>query len=322
MTLPHGATTWSVLGGTGFVGSEIVRELRHRGQTVSVIAAPRLLLRGARSAENGRRHVTTEHRTVNELSGMLRGTDVLVNAAGVAAPDSGDTDELFGANALLPGVVASAAVTAGVPRLIHLSSAAVLGPDAPLHDRRDTRPFSPYSRSKALAEEILIDQGTSPGSLDLCVVRASSVHGPGRSTTLKLQRIARSSLSSVASPGEEPSPVSSIYGLAEFVVDLGSSSGPLPDIVVQPWEGSTTSSVLRLAGDGREPKVLPRSLCTAVVSMARIVSRLTFGRLDGPVRRLELMWFGQIPEDHSAVRPSDHLERALRPTVSAPGGRT
>ena len=313
--------TWAVFGGSGFVGSAICRELKSRGEVAAILEAPRVSLRGARTADNIGGHLVGDRALVAELSARLLGRDVVVNAAGLASPDSRDTDPLFGANALLPVIIAEAAREAGVSRLLHLSSVAALGRDAPLHDRPETHPFSPYSASKALGEEVLLNT-RSFTPLAVCVVRATSVHGPGRPTTAKLQRLARSPLASVASPGDQPSPVSSIYGLAAFVVDLGQSAGSLPPIALQPWEGATTTSVLTIASGGRRPRVIPRRLCRAAVTIARAVSSLAGGRFDGPVRRLELMWFGQEHHDAKGHAVSgDGLRRALTPSSAEGRGR-
>lgn len=311
--------TWGVIGGSGFVGSAICRELKSRGEVAAILEAPRIRLRGPRTADNIRRHSGADLALVSELSATLRGTDIVVNAAGLASPDSRDTDQLFGANALLPAIIAEAARVAGVDRLLHVSSVAALGRDTALHDRPETSPFSPYSESKALGEEALLG-ARSFAPLKVCVVRATSVHGPGRATTAKLQRLARSPLASVASPGDQPSPVSSVYGLADFVVDLGQAADSPPPIALQPWEGATTTSVLTIASGGRQPRVLPNRLCRAAMAIGKLVSSLLGGRLDGLVRRVELMWFGQeqsMAKGHT-VR-GDGLRRALTPS-SADGG--
>src|SRR5690606_9224761 len=114
-----------------------------------------------------------------------------------------------------------------------------------------------------------------------------------RRTTAGLQRVASLPISSVARPGTDPTPVVSVAALAEFVQSVGSyTNQPVPVIVLQPWEGMTTSSVLQIAG-GRKPLQINRNVCRALVGFGYAISRLLGGRLSGSVRRVEVMWFGQ-----------------------------
>ncbi|MDO5677057.1 MAG: NAD-dependent epimerase/dehydratase family protein [Propionibacteriaceae bacterium] len=306
---------WAVVGATGFIGSAVTRHLRDSGAEVVEVTAPRLSLDP--SVRDG--HVVNQlanNLDLVDLVSKLSGADVIVNAAGLASPDGSGDDALFGANALLPLAVARAADLAGVRRTIHLSSAAVQGHRPRLDSSQDVAPFSPYSCSKALGEAALLSavadgQFTSTGPV---IIRATSVQGAGRATTASLRRVARSAASSVASPGDAPTVVSSVDGLVRFVQAVGSSTSPLPRILLQPWEGLSVKDVLELAG-GRPPKVLPRAFCLAMLGVGRAVGKAV-PRVAGIVRRVELMWLGQdqerspLPEFQAAHRSA--VEAVLR----------
>src|SRR5690606_13286033 len=127
----------------------------------------------------------------------------------------------------------------------------------------------------------------------------------GRRTTARLARFASSPLSSVAGDGGAPTPVTSVHALAEFVSRVGRHGEALPPVVLQPWEGATTGSILRDAGR-REPRHLPVLLCRLVVDAGFAVSALAGHRWHGVFRRLEVTWFGQRQvrgwaEEHDAV---------------------
>ena len=287
-------TTWVVIGASGFVGSRIVADARSRGITVVELAAPRLEVVST-TAASARQAAAGAVDVVDELASAFRGAEVVVNAAGLATPDADMSAGLVGANAALPLVALAATRQSGARRFIHLSSAAVQGPVPVLDESPRTMPFSPYSLSKAWGEQLLVEadsKGAPDDVTEVVVVRATSVQGPGRPTTDRLRRLAASPLASVASPGHAPTPVTSVGALAEFVTAVGAFDGPVPAVVLQPWEGLTVTSVLEAAGR-RSPRRLPRIVCRFVIGSARVVSRLLGGRLAGPIRRVELMWFGQ-----------------------------
>lgn len=344
--------TWIVIGASGFVGSSIVARLATAGVTLDAVEAPRLLTRTSDPDD-----LINEARSldgiIDSLADSFAGYDVVINASGLAAPDQEDLAPLLGANALLPVVIAIAAQRTGVHRVIHLSSAAVLGSARVLSPTEETDPFSAYSFSKALGEEALLKirsfveetaaQGRAPGSeksefpaapsyapatvatdhaVEICIIRATSVQGRGRRTTQAFAKIASSPLASVAGSSSRPTPVSSNYALAEFVHMVAGYQGQLPPIVIQPWEGATTESVLIDAGR-RRPLHLPESLCQIAISAGYRLSELLGDRLSGPVRRVEVMWFGQEIDDswarsHGLV-PQSRVQEVLRTAHSSLG---
>lgn len=305
---------WVVVGATGFVGSSVHAALTARGARVRAVAAPRLQAADtdARALAAGAAGMVEDREA---LTAAFEGADVVINAAGLATPGAGDSPELRGANALLPVVIADAADAAGVRRFVHLSSAAVQGHRPFLDESSHVEPFSAYSRSKALGEQALAAR--QAGSCSVVTVRATSVQGPGRPTTAKLARLAASPLASVAAPGTAPSPVSSVDALVDFVLTVAGHYGPVPAVVLQPWEQASVSSVLESAG-GRRPARLPAWLCRAVLRTGYTVSSLAGERFHGPLRRVEMMWFGQRQEPGWAEAtgnvPEPRVQHVLKST--------
>lgn len=284
-------TRWVVYGASGFVGTGIVSYLRERGLDVREIAAPRLAFGTEVCDGSAIQEAAEDDPIVGQLVDQMIDADVVVNAAGMASPDGDVTRELWGANAYLPAVLAHASRRAGATRFIHLSSAAVQGRTRHLDETPRYAPFSPYSRSKAVGEIALLSLAASDPRTGVVIVRATSVQGQGRATTQKLRRLASSPFASVAAPGTQPSVVSSLHGLAAAVETIGTEQGPVPGIVLQPWEGMSVTDVLLLAG-GRKPLRLPRWICALILAGGYVGGRAV-PQISGIARRLEMMWFGQ-----------------------------
>lgn len=132
-----------VVGGSGFVGSAIVRRLSAQGAKVLVPTRRRerskhlILLPGVEVVEADVNDDAT-------LRTLVSGMDAVVNLVGILHGDSGSPygKAFKSAHVDLPRRIGEACAAAGVPRLIHMSALGV-SPDAP----------SMYLRSKAAGEE-------------------------------------------------------------------------------------------------------------------------------------------------------------------------
>jgi nucleoside-diphosphate-sugar epimerase len=281
-------TRWVVVGAGGFVGSAVCADLRAAGEDVLELRAPRLVADPALPVAD-LAAAASGHPAVGSLAEALAGATVVVNAAGAATPDASESPELTGANALLPAVLAAACARAGVDRFVHLSSAAVQGRRAVLDESPEVEPFSPYSTAKAAGERALALVMPRPGSV--VTLRATSVHGPGRPITATLARFASSAAASVAGTGTRPTAVVHVADLAALVRFVGVAEDP-PALVLQPWTGLTTAAVLRSLSGGREPRHVPVPVARGLLALGRAAAAV-LPRLSGPVRRVEVLWFGQ-----------------------------
>jgi nucleoside-diphosphate-sugar epimerase len=278
----------ALLGAHGFLGSAISLCLREAEVEHVDVASPRVVT-PARDWDTLLASAARHDRHVRRLCTQLTGCRSVINAAGIASATERASDELYGANSLLPLIVARACDLAGIQRLVHISSAAVQGRRTMLDQARHATPLSPYAASKALGERAVLSVGRS---VQVVVYRPTSVHGFDRSMTRTLSRLARSPLSSVAGAGTDPTPQVLVENVADAICFVAMQASQPPPVVLHPWEGWTTSSILELFGRGRQPHRLPRVLARGLIGAGRIAGRMT-PRVSANVRRVELLWMGQ-----------------------------
>jgi len=276
-----------LFGASGFVGSAVRAALDNDHDVIGV-QAPRLSTDARDTAT-----LVAEARSFDRMQALVdavSGADVIVNAAGDPDASSHDENGLYGANALLPALVLECAQRAGVPRLVHVSSAVVQNDKPLLDDTEDLRGFSPYSFSKVVGEEVLRTAGTT--ELSVVRYRPPSVHAPGRRVTRMITRIARSPLATVAFPGDQPTPQALLPNVASAIAFIATTDQQPPAIVHHPTEGVTVTSLMTDLGGGRVPRRIPRWVAKAVVGLARRVGRLHRATAAN-ARRVELLWLGQ-----------------------------
>lgn len=173
-----------VTGGTGVIGRALVARLVERGDDVVALArsaGAESTLREAGCCEVARGEVFD----VEAMTEGMDGCAVAYNLAGVNSLCVSDPGPMRRAN--IDGAVAavSAANRAGVPRLVHTSSAATIG-EAPGTIGNESTPhrgwyLSTYERTKTEGELAAMDAARDAGQ-DVVYINPSSVQGPGRAS--------------------------------------------------------------------------------------------------------------------------------------------
>jgi dihydroflavonol-4-reductase len=170
-----------VTGGSGVIGTALVRRLVARGDEVVALARSdeaAATLRGL-GAQPARGDLLDESALVAGMAGCA----LAFNVAGVNLLCPPDRGPLFAANVEGARLAVRAAARAGVRRLVHTSSAATLG-EAPGTVGSETSPhrgwyLSAYEQSKTEGERAALREARDRG-VDLVCVNPSSVQGPGR----------------------------------------------------------------------------------------------------------------------------------------------
>jgi len=171
-----------VTGGTGFVGSYVVRALRDDGHTVRVLhrTSSKLSALAGLEYESCSGDVTD----IDTLRAAFAGCDWVFHVAAVADYWNADNARMFEVNVGGTRKVLQAAREAGVKRVVFTSSAATIGlpHDDTLAD--ESSPFNlppaafPYGTSKVLAEEVVSEAVAQYGQ-DVVIVNPAIVIGPG-----------------------------------------------------------------------------------------------------------------------------------------------
>lgn len=162
-----------VLGGNGFLGSEIRRLACEAG--VDLRCAYRHTVPVRMSGEN----VVADIRNLDEVKRACEGVSVLINATGMAHvfARTQQTKKLFCAvNEQGAANVSLAAVYAGVQHLVLVSSVAVYGVGCETDETRTCRPSSDYGQSKARGEDRTIEIVTGTAT-SLTILRPSTIYG-------------------------------------------------------------------------------------------------------------------------------------------------
>jgi len=319
---PLPATPADVLitGATGFVGLHVARAFAARG--VRIRALVRASSRTERLRELG---VTTEVAPLEDaeaLRPVVAGADTVVHLAALTHARTGAElarVNVGGTRALLEAVLAA---SPRPRRLVYLSSLAAVGPaQRPVGRNDPPRPLTAYGRSKLEGERVLLE---AAGSLEVVVLRAPAVYGPGDAELLRFFRMARAGVVPVPSGPARPLQLVHVRDLAAAVVLAAVTPGARGVYHVASPEAQPWAEVCRALGRamGREvrlvkvPAGLIRVAAAASEWAAGVVGRSTMFNRE---KARELLAPGWLCDTEDARRElgfvaATPLEQGLRET--------
>jgi GlcNAc-P-P-Und epimerase len=205
----------AVIGGSGFIGTELVKLLIESGDEVSIIdieesaAYPELFVRG-------------DVRDRVSLGQLLKGCDIVYNLAAVHRDDVRPVDLYFDVNVKGAQALVDACADVGLETLIFTSSVAVYAP-APkeIDETGATKPISPYGTSKLAAEEVYRKWQTEADGRHLVVVRPTVVFGEGnRGNVYNLARQIVDSRFLMVGSGKNRKSMAFVTNLAHFLAGI------------------------------------------------------------------------------------------------------
>jgi dihydroflavonol-4-reductase len=169
-----------VTGGTGFIGGHVVRQLRVRGD--DVVALVRSPEKAEALRELGCEVVAGDLSDADAIARGVEGVEAVIHAGAVykvGIPKS-EYPAMFEANVAGTERVLDAAVSAGVPKIVYVSTCAVFGDthgkSVAEGYKRDSPFPSEYERTKTLAHELAEDR--IAGGAPIVIVQPGGVYGP------------------------------------------------------------------------------------------------------------------------------------------------
>jgi dihydroflavonol-4-reductase len=264
----------AVTGGSGVVGTAVVRHLVEAGEEVWALA--RSPEASAKLDGLGAHVVHGDLFEGEPLARLVKGSRRVFHVAGVNEMCSLHPEVMWSVNVDGARAVLLASEGAGVERLIHTSSAVTIGePRGTVGTERGKHRghfLSQYERSKTVAERLLFNH---VGNVEVVSVNPSSVQGPGRSTGTGALLLA-------AARGDLPFLVDTTFSLVDVddcarghlrAADRGE---PGERYILSAFTLTARDAVRELSrrmGRRRSPRFVKPEVLTAVAPVAEAMSR-------------------------------------------------
>ncbi len=267
-----------VTGANGFIGGAVAERFAAAGAQVAGVdfsADPSRAVLAGDVAERG------------AWQDAFAGADIVVHTAAIVS-NAYDGDESWRINVLGTRHVVEAAATAGVPRLVHLSSVRAFSdlgfPDGVTEDHPVRPDGNPYVDTKIASEQVVL-QAHAAGEIEAAVVRPGDVYGPGsRPWTVLPLEIIRSNRfilpargRGIFSPVYIDDLVTGLTLAAEHPAAAGHvfTMGPARGVPAKEFFGH----YFRMLGK-RGPLCLPTPVAVAAASLAGTAERLRGNRTE------------------------------------------
>ncbi len=310
----------ALVGGSGFVGGAVLRELRNSERDVFEVERAefdRLRANFALPSTNDPSAFASEVMDqilaidTNRLRAVLEPASVVINAAGAATPLGQMSADMAWANVAIPALLVLAA--SGRASLIHISSAAVQG-SMPLDESENYDASTPYSLTKAAGEQVLT-LGSKCGPR-VVAYRPTSVHGPDRDLTQQLQSALSFPVLPRITGNSEPLSIISVKDVARAVSFLAGNADRFDRscwIALHPNVGMHQRHLVRPAGKRMVP--VPSFLVSAMVML---LNRFPVPQFRGLARRLQAGLVGQ-PQHAKFLLEAGFEPMTIPETISAIG---
>lgn len=173
----------TVLGGLGFMGSHICRELARRGYVVRVFDRPGASRVRVADFENRLEIVSGDFTRADDVLGAIADADLIINLVHTTVPGSSMTDPEFDVTSNVVATVAwlRQLDKTKVRKVIYVSSGGTVygvPKKLPISEEHPTNPICSYGITKLAIEKYIAMYATA-FQIDYQLLRPSNAYGPG-----------------------------------------------------------------------------------------------------------------------------------------------
>jgi dihydroflavonol-4-reductase len=319
-----------VTGSTGKVGHAVAAALLERGDAVRALARDP----GRASLPERAKAVQGDVTDPSSLRRAAEGCEIVFNAMGLPEQWLADPEAFERVNARGSEAVVRAAAEAGARRVVHTSTIDVFHaePGGRLDEATvaDYPKGTAYERSKQRAEELALAAAEETG-IELVVVNPAAVYGPGPGGSASFERQLFEPIvegSRIRAPALPPGGcgVAFTEGIGRGQLLAAEKGEPGERYIL--CDGHVTlrelaEAVVRVAGRGRVPPVLPTPVARSLAAAGETLSRVL--RKPPLLARGQLHFFlwNAAPDPSKAVRElgwtPTPLDSGLRSTLADMG---
>ena len=175
-----------VLGGAGFIGSNVATALVKEGYQVRGFDRPNISLHNLRECINAVEIMTGDFCNINDMSAALKGVDVVVHLACSTVPGPSNENPIYDVETNVLGTISflETALAEGVRRVIFASSGGTvygIPESLPICETHPTNPICSYGITKLTSEKYLA-LFNHLYDLDYTVLRLGNAYGKGQRT--------------------------------------------------------------------------------------------------------------------------------------------
>jgi nucleoside-diphosphate-sugar epimerase len=277
-------------GGSGFVGRNLIRALKARGDTVFALARSDQAVRRIRRA--GAEAMFGDLDDRDAMTHGMRGCDVIFHAA-AHVRDWGPPELFHRVNVSGTQNALDAARSAGVKRFVHIGTEAIFVGGPPIVNIDETRalpekPIGLYPLTKGLAEK-LVRAANSP-SLTTVVVRPRLIWGKGDSSVLpQIVKAVREGKFLWIDGGRYQTSTCHVRNVCEGAI-LAAEKGRGGEVYFltdgEPVEfREFITALLETQGVPPPDRSIPRPVAYAIATAAEFVWRIMEFKTDPPITR-------------------------------------
>ena len=175
-----------VLGGAGFIGSNIVAALVEKGHQVRIFDLPNISLHNLIECMNSIEFIAGDFNNSNDISAALKGIDVVVHLVCSTVPGPSNENPIYDAKTNILGTLnfLETALQESVKKVIFASSGGTvygIPETLPISETHPTNPICSYGITK-LAIEKYLGLFNHLYNLNYNVLRLGNVYGKGQRT--------------------------------------------------------------------------------------------------------------------------------------------